>query len=97
MTELVKIGGRLYVKDDKDNLILRDYEVVLHEFLETCSPDKFDTEEIAQALDIPYDTIQPKLKWMATSDECPKNLRIIMSKQSRGIGQRGRRKYLWSV
>ena len=95
--ELVKISGRLYIKDDNGNLILKDYEVILHEFLETCSPDKLDTKEISDALNIPYDTIQPKLKWMATSDECPDYLRITMTKQSRGIGQRGRRRYLWSV
>ena len=95
--ELVKISGRLYVKDDDGNLILRDYEVVLHEWLAERSPGKFDTEQIADALDIPYDTIQPKLKWMATSKNCPENLRIKMAKQARSMGQRGRRKYLWSV
>jgi hypothetical protein len=95
--ELVKVSGRLYIRDNEGNLILRDYEVVLHDWLAERSPDKFDTETISEALDIPYDTIQPKLKWMATSNDCPEHLRIKMSKRSRAIGQRGRRKYVWSV
>lgn len=95
--ELMKVGGRLYIKDDNGNLILRDHEVILHEFLSDHSPVKLDTQEISNALDIPYDTIQPKLKWMATSEDCPDELKIMMTKQPRGIGQRGRRKYLWSV
>lgn len=95
--ELVKHSGRLYIKDDDGNLILREYESVLHDWLSERSPTRFDTEQIANALDIPYDTIQPKLKWMASSPKCPEHLRIVMSKQARGMGQRGRRKYLWSV
>lgn len=95
-TELVKISGRLYIRDN-GNLILRDYEVILHEWLAERTPNKYDTKQIADALDLPYDTIQPKLKWMATSNECPENIRIIMSKQPRRMGQRGRRKYIWSV
>jgi hypothetical protein len=95
--DLVKISGRLYIRDDNGNLILRDYEVVLHEWLTERSPKKFDTEHISTSLELPYDTIQPKLKWMATSSECPDKLRITMTKQSRAMGQRGRRKYMWSV
>lgn len=96
-TELVKVSGRLYIRDDQGNLILRDYEVVLHEWLTERTPNRFDTEYIAEALDLPYDTIQPKLKWMATASDCPEHLRITMSKQPRALGQRGRRKYIWSV
>ena len=93
----MKVGGRLYLRDDDGELILRDYEVVLYEWLAERSPDKFDTESISEALDIPYDTIQPKLKWMATSSKCPEHLKIMMSKRPRAMGQRGRRKYVWSV
>lgn len=95
--ELVKDSGRLYLRDDDGNLILRDYKVVLYDWLAERSPKSFDTEYISEALDLPYDTIQPKLKWMATSDDCPDELKIIMTKQPRALGQRGRRKYVWSV
>ncbi|MBD3405077.1 MAG: hypothetical protein GF411_02940 [Candidatus Lokiarchaeota archaeon] len=94
--ELIRKGGRLYIQDDKGNLILREYEEILYDWLSERSPRRFDTNTIAESLSISYDTIQPKLRWMAT-DECPEHLRITMTKQPRPEGQRGRRKYLWSV
>lgn len=97
MNEITKVSGRIYKRDEQGNLILRGYERVLYDWLAEKSPKKFDTQTIADALRMPYDTIQPKLKWLATSEDCPEELRIKMSKETRAMGQRGRKKYLWSV
>ncbi|RLI54362.1 MAG: hypothetical protein DRP09_13260 [Candidatus Thorarchaeota archaeon] len=95
--ELLKMKGKIYIRNADGNLVPQKYEEVLYDFLQENRGKEFDTYQIAEALNIPYNTIQPKLKFMATSEECPSQWKIKMHKLPRGIAQRGRRKYTWSV
>ncbi len=98
MKKLTKISGKVFSKDENGNLVEHSYEEVLHDWLNARKGTWFDTKTIAEALNMPYDTIQPKLKWMATNEkDCPSDLRIEMSKKARALGQIGRRRYLWKV
>jgi len=93
--ELTKVSGKLFSRDEDGNRKEYSYEDVLISFLKEKTPQSFTTEEISKALDMPYDTIQPKLKALARASE-KSRYGVRLGKMARPIGERGRRKYLWS-
>jgi hypothetical protein len=94
--KLDKIHGGLVLVDERGNIEEVTYEQVLEEWLKENTPPGVDTSTICKALNFSYDTIQPKLKEMAEKTENKNGTGVRLSKQSRSIGQIGRRKYLWS-
>jgi hypothetical protein len=92
---LEKIHGGLVLIGEDGNIEEVSYEQVLTQWLRENTPPGVDTETICDALDFSYDTVQPKLKALAEMDKDEKGKGVRMTKQSRSIGQIGRRKYLW--
>lgn len=93
--KLDKIHGGLVLIDEDGSIQEVTYEEVLTEWLKENTPPGVDTETICKALNFSYDTIQPKLKDMAKKSEGVAG-GVGLTKQSRSIGQIGRRKYLWT-
>lgn len=94
--KLNKIHGGLVLIDEDGTIEEVTYEQVLVEWLKENTPPGVDTSTICKALDFSYDTIQPKLKELAEESKGKKGKGVKLSKQSRSIGQIGRRKYLWT-
>lgn len=94
--KLNKIHGGLVLIDEDGTIEEVTYEQVLVEWLKENTPPGVDTSTICEALNFSYDTIQPKLKELADESKGKKGKGVKLSKQSRSIGQIGRRKYLWT-
>lgn len=84
------IDGKVLFIDEDEKVIPSSYEALLEQWIQENTPPAVTTKEISNALRIPYDTIQPKLKNMA------EDKKIQLSKKARSVGEIGRRKYAWS-
>lgn len=94
--KLDKIHGGLVLIDEHGTIEEVTYEQVLVKWLKDNTPPGVDTSTICDALNFSYDTIQPKLKELAKESERNESKGVKMTKQSRSIGQIGRKKYLWT-
>lgn len=94
--KLDKIHGGLVLIDEDGSIEEVTYEQVLIDWLKENTPPGIDTATICKSLNFSYDTIQPKLKELADVTKNKNGKGVRMTKQSRSIGQIGRRKYLWS-
>lgn len=98
MSEIIKISGKLFKREGNGKVTEVSYDDLIVDWLIKNTPPAVDTEEISTALNLPYDTVQPKLRWMARRHrDAIKNgskvSGVVMVKLERGEGEKGRRRH----